>query len=390
MARRVSIPDPVVISTELSALTENFEIQASDSLEQWYYVNNNTYLPDRSLYSLILTPVMRGFDPDTEIVHKMAFYLVRWYATEWDGTQYTESEILNTTDSDSADYVLNEDYSLTVKKNVNPNWPVKIRCFAEYIDPRESSTHGFVEGSVELGVNRDATEVFPTIQIDTPKQVTWNPLSDDSSQYTFHAVVTYQGDDVTSEREIGWFGYEIEQGSVANEQPMENLLAYVSGQGTPTLVVDAKYAEQLTIVAKARDNAQSPWYATTDYRTLSWKIPKMRATTICNNGSAVRASTKDMEFETIINVKGDVLTDDIKNKSLVMSWKRRIPTQTDAQAVSMGWGNKVIAHGETLMRENGNSILVYPYIYVLGALERVTFDGDTVTYNDVVCVERGK
>lgn len=390
MARRVNIPTPVVLNTELSAMTEYFNVEASDVLEQWYYVNSNQYLPDRTLYSLILTPIMKGFDPDTETTMNISFYLVRWYATEWNGDEYVETEILNTNDSNSADYIINQDYSLDVKKNVNPSHPVKIRCVAEYIDPRESSIHGIVERVIELATNKDATEVFPTISIDTPKQVTWNPLSDQSSQFTFNASVTYQGEDVTSEKEIGWFGYEIQSGSVATEQPIENLLAYVSGQGTPTLVVDAKYAEQLTIVAKVRDNAQSSWYAIKEYRTVSWKIPKMNATTVSNNGSAVRSSTGAMTFETIINIVGSVLSDEVKSQSLVMAWKKRIPSQTDAQAVSMGWGNKVIAQGETLMQPNGGTILVYPYIYILGALEMVTFGGDNVTYDGVVCVERGK
>lgn len=40
MGRKLNISQPVVINTELSALDESIEIQASGQLEQWYYDNN--------------------------------------------------------------------------------------------------------------------------------------------------------------------------------------------------------------------------------------------------------------------------------------------------------------------------------------------------------------
>lgn len=386
MGRRVNIPQPLVLSTELSALTLSFHVGGDDVLEQWLYADTNEYLPDRSLYPLTLTPAARGYDADTLVTHNLSFSRVRWYEV----TSTGDTEIINTYDTSEAQYVISG-FTLVVKKNVVPSEPVTIRCEATYIDPRDNATLGMLEESVTLRTSRDATATFPIVVIDAPKQQTWNPLGEGSPVFTFTARVTKKDEDITADSDIVWYGVDVIDGVASRETLIENMPSYVSGQGTDTLVVDARYSEQLTIIARAREDALSPFYGSADYRTLSWKIPTLSATTYSAQGSSVRASTGKMTFDTIVNVPGSVLSEAVKRENLAMLWKRRTPmasTQAERAEVSIGWGQRVTLEGADLIQENGGTVAVYPHIYLIGAQRIVTYDGEEVTYNDAVVTER--
>ena len=110
---------------------------------------------------------------------------------------YVETEITNTTDSPTADYV-KVGHTLKVKKNVSYTYAVTIRCVAQYIDPRDNAFTYPVEETVLLTTNRDAEVVFPEVKIISPSAQSFNPLLDykvengntvQDSFRTFEAVV---------------------------------------------------------------------------------------------------------------------------------------------------------------------------------------------------------
>ena len=126
-----------------------------------------------------------------------------------------------------------------------------------------------------------------------------------------------------------------------------------------------------------------PVYPSKAYRSVLWRIPDIDSNVLSENGGAVRSNTKSMNFGTIVNIKGSTLSDDVKNEHLRFNWKSRrsnISTETD-----QGWGlTKELSASDLLNTKSSPSstlasTIVYPYVYLLGAYEKVTDDGDVVT-----------
>lgn len=192
MGRRINVSTPTVINTELVPLDESFYIDVDGQMEQWYYDNTEQYAPNRKVTPLLLVPVISAFDKDTSTSYTPSFNTTQWFANEWNESQgkYVETEITNTVDSGSADYVI-QGNNLLVKKNVSYSHAVSIRCVATYIDPRDSGVTYAVESSVNLTTNRTADVVFPEVDIISPSGRAYNPLVDDeNSQYDFKGVTT--------------------------------------------------------------------------------------------------------------------------------------------------------------------------------------------------------
>jgi hypothetical protein len=199
MGRRLNLPTPTVINTELIPLDESFYIEASGQLEQWYYDNTSQFAPNRRLAPLTLTPHISVFDGDTATSYTPTFYTVRWYENAYNASSgtYVETEIVNQTDSATADYVKSGN-NLIVKKNVSYTRGVTIRCEATYIDPRDAGVTYVTGDSVVLSTNRDATVMYPKLDVLAPSAQSFNPLLDDNSQFQFKAVADATGIEVES------------------------------------------------------------------------------------------------------------------------------------------------------------------------------------------------
>lgn len=173
-----------------------------------------------------------------------------------------------------------------------------------------------------------------------------------------------------------WYGV-----SNGVEVKIDTLPAYVSGQGTDTLRVDALYDENMTVICRYR---KFPWdtelIPQKEYRTVAWRVPNIDTIVVCKNGGSVNsASTGNYIFETIVNVKGEMISDEVKAANLRFCWKMRksnTTTETD-----LGWGlTKSIAVSDlksTVVNGNPVSTIVYCEVYLLGAYEPVTTNGVT-------------
>lgn len=188
-----------------------------------------------------------------------------------------------------------------------------------------------------------------------------------------------------------WFGISNGQEVDATTMPW-----YVSGQNTSKLKVDAMFGESINVVLRAQmpDGTLSPSKA---YAGVEWRIPDIDTNVLSNNGGAVRSDTTSMTFDTVINVKGDVLADARKQQHLRFNWKYRKNTNTTEN--DAGWGNSVTINASNLRNVKGASstlasTLVYPYVYVLGAwqtsqgtitgYDKPTTTKDGVTYYRII------
>lgn len=388
MGRRLNVSTPTVINTELVPLDESFYIEASGQLEQWYYDNTNQYAPNRKTTPLTLTPKISAFDQDTKQPYSPAFYTVQWFEKAYDSTtgDYVETEITNITDGNDVDYVKSGN-NLIVKKNVSYTRAITIRCEATYIDPRDSGVTYRVGDSVNLSTNRDASVEYPTLDILVPSSQAYNPLTDATSQFTLEAHADKGGTDVTSSTYFVWYAVD-----ETAEVLVETMPWYVSGQNTDTLVVDAMYGEDIRVVLRAKESASATTlYPPKVFSTIHWRIPDVDTHVKSNNGGAVRSDTVSMTFETICNIRHAILTDAQKAEHLHFNWKIR--KNTTSTETDMGWGQRMTMAASALRNTIGStsslaSTLVFPYVYLLGAYEKVTEDGVVVTEDGETVYDR--
>lgn len=374
MGRKLNVSQPVVVNTELNPLDIVFTLIANGSLEQWYYDNTSDWQPNRRRTPLLVTPSISGIDTETNTRYTPTFYTVKWYANEYRTNGWVESQITNTTDGD-VDYVVVGN-NLKIKKNVNYDRAVQIRCVATYIDPRDSGKTGTVEKILTLNCSKDANVDSPAIDILCETDLPYNPLTRGSSVFALEAVAHLGARDITNE--IYWMWYAVVNGQ---EVLVETQPFYVSGQHTKTIRVDALYSEEIKLVARAKETSSSAnLYAAKAYRSVVWRIPDIDSNVVCKNGQSYRSSIKIMEFSTIINVRGKILSDEVKERHMKFNWKTR--QSRNSTEVDRGWGLSVRLDNSALQSTQG-SVLVYPDIYILGAAEPVTHNGAAVTHNGV-------
>lgn len=368
----------MVLDVMLAPFTESFQLIPSDTTQQWFYANNNSYSPNRSTNPLIITPTLSVFDPDTQQTHTPSFGDVKWYYLNSSGT-YTR--ITNTTEGSSYDYVVYADGHIKVNKNVSYDSPVTLLCECPYLDPRSSGLYYTVKDTVVLTTNRDASIVYPTIDVTCESVRMFDVFKDTQTNFAFTAKVLKGITDITSQSSILWYVLNTSTGAeelinattTVDGVSVPKYPCYVSGYNSATLTLNAMYTNKITIVARVVKTA-SPLvlYPSKAIRTLMWDDIPMDVMTHSNNSGGVRSDTDHMDFNAIVNINGDTLTDAQKSENLLFNWKRR--AASSSTVVDLGWGQAKRIDGSVL-RQN-NSTIVYSETYLLGAYE-IVYDSNS-------------
>lgn len=401
MAKKIGISRPMVMDVLLSALTESFYIEASDTLQQWHYDQTGGFLPDRVISPLILSPRLSVVDPDTDNIYQPTFYQVRWFLLNTATGKY-DIEIV-TTEEEDADYVVLNTGELEVKKNVSESAPVSILCAVTYIDPRNAGKTYTVRDKVQLTTHLDTTVNSPEVEIDQEGTVKYNPFIDQSSQFVFNATVRV-GDQVidTTAQDAAYAlrWYAIDAGGSealinATDQASGCALfpSYVSGQGTPQLTVDAMYADQITIIARVINTATQQLYPVKELRTLTWDNDiKIDPTTEAIDGGAVRQDTTSKTLHNIVTMRHKTLPQQVVDQNFMQVWKWRPASRTSAggttptdQVETLASGPEFELTGERIHAQE--SSLVYSELELLGAYKPVVQDGAVVVLDEDLVVD---
>lgn len=394
MGKKLTISQPMMLNVIVAPMIEMFNIEASDTTEQWYYVNTNTFSPHRPTDPLVLTPVLKAQDPDSKVVYEPSQYLVTWWVHNPSNNTYTQ--ITNTTDGTGVDYVIQNDGSLKVKKNVATDSPVTLMCEYQYTDPRDGSTSDKLRKTVQLVTNRNSSTDIPSIEILAPHVTHYRPIADASSLKTFNARVILGGSDITSTSTIRWYAYTDDDTTerLIDEESngIQTFLAYSAsnqptgkGQGTDTIVLDAAYSEKLYVVARVIDTSVSPnvAYPSKSVKRLEWDYVKVDISAVSDEGSGVRSDTTSKTFKAMGNIKGRTLTDAEIRENLLLDWKFRKSSKTASGTTptdtirSLGVGPEVTIDGNTLRQYP--SSLVYADVYMRGAKKTMTQGGKVLT-----------
>ena len=170
-----------------SGLDVILQITSVDPLEQIYYAGSDSFIPDRTLTPLVLTPRAqvkdkKGISMPSELAN------VAWYI----GTPDEKNRVTSRTQTD--DYYL-DGLNLVVRKNLEV--PQQIYVKAEYLDTRTKTTITIPQ-VVQLSISK-SSEIAPapTCSIDRPSDWSINPLKDaaiqDLSATIFKDEKAYRG-----------------------------------------------------------------------------------------------------------------------------------------------------------------------------------------------------
>jgi hypothetical protein len=410
MGKKLSISQPAVITTEITPLSDSLRLEANGKTEQWYYVNTNTFSPNRKETPLVITPKVSVVDTITSKRYDdVKFNKVSWKIKSYQEVSVSDKNgvrlewmwwedppAVATEESELGQRLQEYDYveynnKLHVSKN-NPEGArgITITCEAQYIDPRDTGTYYTVEKSIDLTTCVDATASFPTIQIKNPQNTLFNPLTSDVTEVTFLAEADWTGIPYVSGEEEGeergkfvWYGLD----KNGEEKPIEQLPYYISGQGTDKMSINPMYVEQTTIFLQIRrikyGNKLLPPKVSVNF---SWSTSPLSGTIVSKNGNSVRDKNGSFVFYTIVNSNHGQIPEDKIKEHLIFEWRTRaanLSVNSDGDTVSVvGYGHEIEIDKKKLYATSSEynlSTTVDNAIYLLGAYEEITQYGEEVT-----------
>lgn len=425
MKTLVNMARPVVMTTNRKPLDLQLSIKqrSGDPLTQTQEATANTWAPDRTVTPLILDPDIKAYDPEKRAFITIGTGYINWYVGEiknWDSS--TETGLVGSS-TVSENYYLeysggNKTGSLVVRKNINYQNPVTLICVVDFTDSSRAEEYR-AETSVMLTTENRPDE-FYNVKINTPSIIEYRPFTDASSTRVLTAVAS-KGNTILEfpyTNGIKYFWYYLNAGAWTLIPTNGTYPAYVSGQNTNTLTLDAAYIEHETIkVMIAKNGTYTPvgspsgnpktngyfelnngvYYPSSDtsvasgktYYTLSTSasqpdcdaisqvevarvLPRIEALPYCTGGSAVTVGDSNREFLAVISMDAVDMSDALREEYIRLNWKSK-PTNSNT-VTDRGWGNAVQIPASELMNTGNVNTEVYCDIGVLGPLGILTDD----------------
>ena len=180
------------------------EVTGSVPARQVYQAQLEEHTPDYTLTPLTLFPRCNATNPDSlakGACVNASLTNLKWYQT-LDGVR----TLIDTTNTG---YVITqsgaEKGKIQVKKNVMPGHALTLDFQAEYVDASRTGD-SLVFRYTFLITCVDATEATPTLAIDSPSGLDWNPLRD-RAQQKITAQLIVAGEDVSATAKAKFFFY---------------------------------------------------------------------------------------------------------------------------------------------------------------------------------------
>lgn len=358
----VTSVQPQTVTTSFTPLNSTFRlVEQGGSLSQFYYTNANVYIPNRATTPMMLAPKLYVIDPDQVISNgdKSSQLTVQWFEN-------------NAVISTNSNYTVNADGTLTVMKNVLPSAPVTISCKATFTDTRNGVQIIFEDSVILKSYSKSDENV--TISLDKDVACLYNPIKD-SKTIEINASLKLGANDVPTANAAYWW-YIV----TGNTEALitETDAAYVSGQGTAKLTLNAEMIDKLQVKVKGAyyDGVKPSSPVDTKIAagtTVKWSMPgTVSARVESPNGEALRANMSSMTFKVIIYDN----TQEITNAASLFSvrWYRK-STGAGGKAIEVGSGLSVTIPAAELRGSNGVHMEVWPEIADLGCFYEAT-DGN--------------
>lgn len=385
--RRIKSPG-MDVPTLYTALATQFKLETSggETLQN-YYGNGQGWKPNRTLTPLVVTPVLTAVDPDSQEQFTPVFQNVTWTELLTKET-YGQNEVPSRTIGDTAgsllaDYTVAADGTLTVRRNVRYDESVSLRCDIIYTDPRTGRNYTETQ-TLPLACSLESDEVYG-VSIAQPTR-RWNPLSGSSSRFTFVASATLGSTDATSSVKFFWY-YVINNQEVLVDDTSNPCAAYVSGQGTSTLVVDADYeSDALTFVVRIAPSlsAAAPTEPCRDHCSVIWDLPEIKEIYSTPKGRVARTSMDEMAFSVRYHAENEDISDAVSRERIIKRWflRRRNGTTGNTDETTVIYNETATVKASSLLTSDGSHAFVGAEGFILGPLKVVKHNGLPVLYNN--------
>lgn len=229
------------------------EVVGSVAARQSYDSATEEYAPDYTLTPLVLYPRCTATDPDKYTksgVVNASLTNMHWY--ERIGGTRTEITASN------ANYIITQSGDqkgqIQVKKNSSVLNPTTLEFEAEYADTRTGQVFKFRLSQVVIC--NDQTDAAPTLSIDSPSTLEWNPVRQQKQQ-AITATLMSGNTDVTDSENTAFFWYRLNGTSLEQitDGGGDNDWEVVSIEGNK-LVIDRDFiGEEQTYVCRAHYSA---------------------------------------------------------------------------------------------------------------------------------------
>lgn len=365
---------PENIRTVYTPLDTHFgvTVEGGGSPTQFYYTNENQYIPNRALVPMVLRPSLYVVDPDNLLVNgdHSNKLTVSWYENR-----------IETPITTGSDYTVNSNGTLSVTKNVPVSTPIQILCRATYTDVRSGKTI-ILEDRVTLNSIAKSDERV-TLLLDKDVMISYNPIKD--NHLIDITATTYLGSKVAPSANCTYVWYKWDKNVSWVIGTKKTDIEYVSGQGTPTLRIDAYNVDLGSYQCEVTYSGGSSNAIAKAYTNLKYKLPAaIRGQIYSKMGNALRKDMSAMEFtcrvytntEEIVNV----------NRHFLVLWYKKT-TAAGSTPIQIGHGVSITVPAGELKQAGGIQTQIYPVVLAHGAYEvLVNHLGEPITdhNNDVL------
>lgn len=231
----------------------SISVDSSVPEKQNYNADTDEYTPDYTLAPLAILPSVSILDKD-EILSagRINQHLanIKWY--EIIGGVSTLIASTNTSYEITA--TGGQAGRILVKKNAQPNNPITLEFYAEYLDSRTNQLH-IIRGSKMITCN-NSTLCVPQLLLDAADQTIYNPLNDETTQ-TVHASLRLGADECpTANRAFVWEKFrEDNTWTVVGSDTVLDYDVTVSSDGTSCTVNRSLMGAELYLRCRAKYDA---------------------------------------------------------------------------------------------------------------------------------------
>lgn len=312
-------------------------IVESGSLLQVHSAETDTYIPDRTITPVVLTPYFNvvdvtGITPTGRAESKLVD--IRWYV----GSEDDENMIISGVNG----FTING-YKLSIAKNISYLSPLTIVFTANYFDIRTGHTIRLHEQKTLSTTS--LTEKPVTLELDKPEASwTFDPIHD-TGMRAVTASMRLAGNAVAANQSLFWW-YKVVSGVETLVDPEDDLW-YESGQNTSVLTINPAYVNgSLHLRCKGEYVAPgeiAPTQPTTTCQTADTTIVRRYSAYdfefFVNGSSQVSYSAENIKAEAVIRQGNDVLDSPVSFFLIEWLMKR---TTWNAEWKTVGYGQDVV------------------------------------------------
>ena len=335
--RKLLTTSTTTVTSVYTPLSGRMQINSSAPLAQMYYSARNEWMPDHRAKPIVFGYDYDIIDPDGIVGNSSFSPDAKWYVN---------GEYISTSDA-QADYYLNTSGNLICRKNVTHDNGDEVSVEVQFTDPRTGQSF-ILTDTVQLTAQLQNDEQW-MLTVVSERLMKYVPMRDTDPVKSITAKATYGCVDKSDDVEWVW---EYKEADADDWAAIDNHPAYVSGQGTKTLKVDADCTENMTLRCRIKVNG-----ATLNNEAgaaIAWLYLDVNIEPYSKGGNLLLAHQDALDFDTHVHVAGrSDLTDEEKEEWLLVQWNRHL--QGGSSNTVIGAGNKISVQASTLRNNVGST-----------------------------------